>query len=432
MKKTKLCISIMLIVAMVFLMVLTVGAADKIYAGESLNFVCIQEHTVASHNLAELFEEETGCKVTVEALPFTHAVEKMVLDITSGVGYYDNFEYWYPALGALVENNVLVDVTDWWNNKADELNFDDFISTFVDPYTLIDGRRYGIPYDGDVHLLWYNKTIFENHNLKPPKTWDEYLDCAKIITEAEKGQNVYGNGIMGIREPWIIIGSFFNRLASYGGSFLDSEGKPVINSPEAVAALEDMIEQSKYAYSNPSAVGFDELIAGWTSGKIGMVEFWSDMGAMSDSPEESAIVGQWGVVALPQGPAPKGQVVATGNAGLAIGVSTLSKNKDIALAFMEFAARPDICLKYNTIVGGIDPVRWSTLNSKEYSDFVGQEVVDAIKSAHQHAAMWPTTASWFDMQVILGDNLSLTMSGDKSPKQALDDTQKAWEELLKK
>jgi len=428
----KLHMSIILIAILLFLMVLTVGAADKVYTGKTLNVLVVQPHVVAGNNLAKMFEEETGCKVNVTAVPLQNCIEKPVLDITSGVGYFDVIEYWYPGLGKLVENDVLVDVTDWWNSKATELEFDDYMEDFVNAYTLMDGKRYGIPFDGDLHLLWYNKTIFKKHNLNPPTTWDEYLEDAKTITEAEKGNNVYGCGIMGAKDPFVLIGTFLSRLGSYGGSFFDSEGKPVVNSPEAFAALEGLIEQSKYAYSKPTAVHFDELMSGWTSGKIAMVEFWTDMGSMSDNPEESAIVGQWGVVPIPKGPGPKGQTIAPANAGFGIGVSTLSKNKEIAMAFMEFAARPDVCMMYNTIVGGIDPVRWSTLNSQKYSDFVSPEVVSAIRTAHEHAVFWPTNAEWFDLQEPLTDNLSLALSGDKSSKQALDDTQKAWEKILKK
>lgn len=432
MKKTRLLISIILVVVLFFLVALTVGAADKIYAGETINFLVVQPHVVGGNNLAKMFEEETGCKVVVSAVPLPNCIEKPVLDVTSGVGYFDNIEYWYPGLGTMVENEVLVDVTEWWNSKAVELDFDDYMEDFANMYTLLDGKRYGVPFDGDLWILWYNKTIFAKHNLNPPATWDEYLECAKTITEAEKGNNVYGAGIMGFKDPFVLVGSFLSRLGSYGGSFFDSNNKPIVNSPEAVAALEGLIEQGKYAYSKPTAVHFDELMSGWTSGKIAMVEFWTDMGAMSDNPEESAIVGQWGAVPIPKGPGPKGQVIAPANAGFGIGVSTLSKNKEIAMAFMEFAARPDVCLEYNTIVGGIDPVRWSTLNSQKYIDFVGPEVAEAIKTAHEHSVFWPRNAEWFDLQESLTDNLSLALSGDKSPQQALDDTQKVWEEILSK
>ena len=412
-------------------LVMSAGADDK-YAGQTINFLTIQPHAVASKNLASWFEQDTGAKVNVLIVPYDNVTEKAVLDVSSGVGLFDVIEYWYPGLGTLVENNVLADLTDWWRAKSAALKFDDFIPTYRDVFTMIGGKRYGIPYDGDMHLLWYNKTIFKKYNLNPPKTWDEYLKVEKTITEGEKGNNVYGAGIMGAKIPLILVGTFLSRLGSFGGSFLDANGKPVINSPEAVAALQALVNEGKYAYPKPSAVAFDELLGGWFTGKIAMAEFWTDMGAMTDDPKASSIVGQWGVVPMPKGPGPKGQVIASMNAGFGMGVSRLAPSKDVAMAFLEYTADPEVTKRYNTVVGGIDPVRWSTLSDPAYRDFVSPELADAIKAAHAHAMAWPTTSVWFKLQEPLTDNLSLALTGAKTPKQALDDTQKAWVQIIGK
>jgi ABC-type glycerol-3-phosphate transport system substrate-binding protein len=43
---------------------------------------------------------------------------------------------------------------------------------------------------------------------------------------------------------------------------------------------------------------------------------------------------------------------------------------------------------------------------------------------------WPTDAKWAELQEILNENLSLALTGDKTPQEALDDTQAEWEALL--
>lgn len=406
------------------------AAAEGEFAGQTLNFLTIQPHNIASTNLATWFEEETGAKVELIVVPYDNVIEKAVLDVTSGVNEIDVIEYWYPGLGALVENNVLQNLDSWYKDNEASLNTSDYLPTFFDLYTKIDDSRYGVPYDGDMHLLWYYKPLFEKYNVTPPKTWAEYTEIAKKITEGEAGNNVYGCAIMGAKIPLILIGTYLNRLGSYGGAFFDENGNPAINSPEAIAALEALIEQTKYALPTATAVAFDEALGGWFTGKVGMVEFWTDLGAMTDDPNASQIVGQWGVVPLPKGPEPKGKVVASINAGFGIGVSAGSKNKDLAYAFLHFAARPDICARYNTVVGGIDPVRKSTLEDPKYIDFVSKEVADAIVAAHANAVSWPTSMLWFKLQEPLNDNLSLALTGDKTAEQALNDTQKAWEEII--
>jgi multiple sugar transport system substrate-binding protein len=416
--------------ALVCLLFVTVGAsADKKYAGKSITFVAIQPHVVGSKTLGDWFEQETGCKVNTMIVPLDQITEKAVLDIQSGANILDAIEYWYVGLGTLVENGVMKDVTSWWNSKKVEMKFDDYFEDFVNAYTLFDGKRYGIPYDGDMHVLWYLKPVFKKYNLNPPKTWDEYLAAEKKITAGEKGK-MYGAVIMGAKSPLVIIGAYLDRLGSYGGSFLDANGKPVINSPEAIAALTAYVEQCKYALPTPSATNFDEEVGGWITGKAAMTEFWTDLGTISSDPKSSTIIGQYGVVALPKGPGAKGKMVAPMNAGFAIGVSAKSQHDEQAMAFMEYAARPDIQLKYNCVIGGIDPVRKSTLYAPEFIKFSGMELVNAVRDAHKGAVAWPTSALWFKMQEPLTDNLSLALTGAKTPKQALDDTQKAWLDIM--
>lgn len=404
-------------------------AGPKPFEGRSINFLTIQPHSVASKAVAQWFEEETGARVNVLVVPYANVTEKAVLDVTSGAGEYDVIEYWYPMLGSLVDNGVLVDISDWWDQNAADFEADDFIPVFKETFTVIDGVRYGVPYDGDLHLLFYNTTLFEKYNLEPPTTWDEYLEACKTITEGEAGQ-AYGCGIMGAKIPLILIGTFLNRLGGYGGAFFDEEGNPAINSPEAVAALEALVAESPYALPEPAAVAFDELLGGWLTGKVGMTEFWTDLGQMTDNPEQSKIIGEWGVVPLPQGTGPKARTVAVNNAGFGLGLSTMAQDPDLALEFLKFNARPDINVRANTIVGGLDPTRWSTLDDPTYRAHVGDELADAIKAAHENAMPWPTDAKWAELQEVLNENLSLALTGDKTPQEALDDTQAEWESIL--
>ena len=61
---------------------------------------------------------------------------------------------------------------------------------------------------------------------------------------------------------------------------------------------------------------------------------------------------------------------------------------------------------------------------------VTDELADAVKAAHENAMPWPTDAKWAELQEVLNENLSLVLTGDKTPQEALDDTQADWEEIL--
>ena len=94
------------------------GATDPDCAGKTITVLASQPHVVGTKTLSALFEKETGCKVTVMVTPMDNMTEKVVLDVQSGANILDLYMYWYPALGALVENGAMEDVTDWWNANA--------------------------------------------------------------------------------------------------------------------------------------------------------------------------------------------------------------------------------------------------------------------------------------------------------------------------
>jgi len=407
----------------------------KKHSGELLTWLTIQPHTAASRLLAGWFQEETGACIRIVTEPYAGISEKAIQDVQGGAGEFDVFQYWYPMLGSLVQEGILKDITGWWEEHAGEIQPDDFIPVFRDSWCLLDGRRYGVPFDGDMHLLFYNKRLFEKYHLTPPETWDDYLAAARAITEGEQGSGAYGSavygcGIMAANIPLILIGTFLNRLAGFGGFFFDVQGRPAVNSPEAVAALEHLLAELPYALPDPTNVAFDEMLGPWMAGRVGMVEFWADLGKMTDASHQTQMAHRWGVAPLPKGPGPGGKVAAPLNAGWSLGVSTRSRHPDLALEFLRFCLRPDIVLR-SGVEAGLDPARRSTYDLPEYRSCVTEELAAAAKTAlHSAAVPWPTTARWPELQTILNESLFLAVTHAKSPRQALDDTQAAWVSLL--
>ena len=57
----------------------------------------------------------------------------------------------------------------------------------------VGGTLYGIPNEIDVYALNYNKALFKQAGIAaPPKTWDEFKDAAKKLTNKEAGQQGFG------------------------------------------------------------------------------------------------------------------------------------------------------------------------------------------------------------------------------------------------
>ncbi|WP_441842473.1 ABC transporter substrate-binding protein [Microbacterium gubbeenense] len=375
--------------------------------------------------LEEEFEKAHDVEVEVEVVPYDQIQSKVTLDVQSGTSAYDVIQYWYPTVGALAQAGALADITDWVADDGD-IDQADFIDAVYQPYTQYDGKTYGLPIDGDTHVLFYNKEIFERNGVEPPATWDEYVDVARTITENESGDGVYGTALLGSKSAFNIGSSFFNRLATMSSDPIDS-AMPQLDSDVAVEAAQAMLDVSEYALPSPLEIGFEQALPQFLAGKVGMMEFWTDLGVFAQDPEQSQIVDGWGVVPLPLGP--EGSVSGALNAGWAMGISPNAADEDLAKQFVAFASSAETNEMLITTTGsGIDPTRTSTLESEDYAELV-PEVAEVNAQVLPNAQSWPTSPAAPEMIQVLGDNLALMLQGNLSAEEAVSDTWDTWQPL---
>ncbi|MEU9336702.1 sugar ABC transporter substrate-binding protein [Streptomyces sp. NPDC048290] len=99
-----------------------------------------------------------------------------------------------------------------------------------------DGEVYGVPWYVDTRVLFYRTDLVEKAGLSgPPKTMAEMTAAATALqdkADTEWGLYVQSRGLDTVQ-------SFYPFLYSAGGAILDDAGKPVVNSAEAVKALEN-------------------------------------------------------------------------------------------------------------------------------------------------------------------------------------------------
>ena len=102
------------------------------------------------------------------------------------------------------------------------------------------GKTYLVPLDGDFHMLYYRTDVLDKAGLKPPKTWDEYLEVAKALNGKDfngDGTKVYGSCIAKKRNAqsyWFvtdITGSMVQSKGTSQGTFFDTKDmKPLIDN----------------------------------------------------------------------------------------------------------------------------------------------------------------------------------------------------------
>ena len=397
------------------------------WSGETLRFMIINPHAGSIKPLSEGFTELTGANVEAVKVPYDQITAQSTLDVMSGTNEIDVFQYWYVDKEALVRDGVLADISD--RIAAEEADIDpaDFLGSLYDAYTEVDGRRYGLPYDGDTHVLFYNKEILDRNGLQPPVTWDEYNAVAKAVTEAESANGVYGALLMCKQFPIILCSTYANRLGGYGGDFLDADGAPALTSDAAIGAAQTMLEAGPFAVPTPLETEFGNSIPVFLSGGAAMIEFWTDLGTWAQDANQSQIVDKWGVSPMP---------VAGGNtvnrpamnAGWAFGVSSGSHNPEMAWEFVRMSSSKDFHVRVLTDnTTGVDPTRRSAMPA--YRDFAPLQA-DAVEQAIDDAFPWPMKPESPKLMQSLTDELGLLMAGDKTVEQAMGDAQASWEDIL--
>ena len=77
-------------------------------------------------------------------------------------------------------------------------------------------------------MLAYRKDLFEAAGLTPPKTMEDMVAAAYKLTDPAK--QTYGFVANGQKGP-AVAQDWMQYNAEMGGSILDQDGKPALNSP---------------------------------------------------------------------------------------------------------------------------------------------------------------------------------------------------------
>ncbi len=401
------------------------------YKNQKIHILATIPQGKAIRSTANWFKEYSGATVQITEISYDETLKKQREDFLALNPQYDIYMIWYPELGDLVKQGILLDLTDWINSNKSYLEPEDFIPGIYKAYTLQNEKRYALPFDGDTHVLFYRKSLFEKHKIQPPNTWDEFTRVNKLITEKESVNGIYGSAIMCYKIPVLVLSSYMNRLGGFGGYVFDDKNKPSLDTRESISALSALVEQSSHALPSPLETNFEISRDAFLSGRVAMVEQWTDLGVMAEEESESKIKGDWAAVPMPKGNLDNSRHSSALNAGYALGISNKSQNIDLAKEFLLFATSKEIMGKYNMLNGGADPTRISILTSDEYKKFAPQVSIAAMP-AITNAVAWPNVAGSSLLMKSLTENINLALQKRKTPEKALSDAQSDWIDILKK
>jgi len=198
------------------------------------------------------------------------------------------------------------------------------------------GIWYGGPSNVYTYVLYCNRKTFEDRGMDIPTTYDEFTAAAAALTGEGKYGYVDGWAPLYLFPKWCVW------LHLNGGKFYGDDGSVNFNTPEAMAATQDMIDllPSMPADSIESPWGIYDVeakkvfLAGDAAMLIDYQHMWyqsrdPDLSALGDDPVRVAIIpGKGGSL-----PASGGQSV-----GECFAIPKTSEKKDLALQLVNYYA----------------------------------------------------------------------------------------------
>ena len=361
--------------------------------------------------------------------------DRQIVEISKpGQGDFDVVTWVVFTKNEYVSNGWLTPLSQFLINPrltAPDYDIEDIVPAFLEVGGTSGGVKgyldgpgaslFGIPFSPETSILLYRTDIFEEYDLEVPTTYDELLETAAWITE--NVPDVYGMTTRGsaghqVTHAWLL------HLSPYGGTVLNDDFTPAVNSPEAIAAtyaLQSILENSP---PGMAAAGAGEQDAAFLQGDSAMYLDRSVLAAQAADPARSRVVGNVGYALHPE----QAQC-GSETGGFVMGIPSNSANKGAAWLFIQWFTNRQMDLEL--AMAGANPIRISTHADPELQAKFPwyATVVEQLECAN---ADWrPLIPEWGAMNApILGEEISAALTGQKTIEAALESAAQRIYELL--
>ncbi|HEY5822347.1 MAG TPA: extracellular solute-binding protein [Propionibacteriaceae bacterium] len=291
------------------------------------------------------------------------------------------------------------------DGKLDAANLQDSFPGVVSGCTY-KGSLSAVPWFVDAGQLYYRNDLISRDEV--PTQWEQLADLASKLQSS--GKVDYGF-LWQAKQAEILVCDLVEYVASAGGSILgdDSVTVNIANEPaiNAVQFMYDLI--NKYKVTPKDVLSWDEEPSRrpFTSGQAAMLRQWSYVYGVSQTEDQSSVVGKVGVAPLP---AFSGGKSAACLGGFQLGVSDASKNKDGALDFLNWAMKPETQIGFAKNFGNA-PIRSSVYEDATFKQ--QQPAMSQLKAVFEGGTPRPVTPKYPQVSLALQSSVSKALnSGD--------------------
>jgi multiple sugar transport system substrate-binding protein len=299
-----------------------------------------------------------------------------------------------------------------WEGQNEQAATEDRIEALLQGAEYQD-KIWVAPFTTNTQLLWYHKDALGNRPV--PETWDEMIETAKQIGP-EKGKIV----VQGRRYEGLVV--WFNTLVeSGGGQILDEEGKVTLRAePGSPGVKAATIMKRTATEAGTATISNDKEDTGndaFQGGLAFMVNYPFVYSSVAEDKEAAANLGFARYPGVEKG---KPSRVTFG--GINLGVSSYSKNRELAFEAAKCLAAPEQQVQA-AVKGGLFPTRESLFQNKEIRD--AYPFADLVRETLADGVPRPVLPAYADISLAVQDKLH--PPADIDPVPAIEDLQDALE-----
>jgi len=269
------------------------------------------------------------------------------------------------------------------------------------------GKIWAAPYRTDLGILYYRKDLLPT----PAATYDDLDKTSKSVSPSKIK---YGYVWQGSQYEGLVC-DFIEVVHGYGGEVIDQNNNVVVNSPQNLQALTQMV--SWVGTISPSAVTtYTEEPArlAWQNGDSAYMRNWPYAYVTSNDPKQSKVANKFDIAPLPHGGSESAGHSAIGGWNLAI--NAFSKNPDAAWEFVHYMLQSDAQKQ------GAIGASWTTTLQSVYDDATVQSkqpLFTKLKPILQNAKPRPVSAKYSDVSNAIRLHVYQALKKQASPADAL-------------
>jgi sn-glycerol 3-phosphate transport system substrate-binding protein len=327
----------------------------------------------------------------------------------------------------LIDEDAIVPFDDLIKTDADRAWLKSFYPAFMEN-SQTGGKTWGIPFQRSTIVLYYNKEAFKEAGLdpnRPPATWKEQIEYAQKLTKHDAAGKVtqWGIQIPSSGFPYWL----FQALAIEAGTnLMNSAGtQTYYDRPEVIEALTYWVDLvNKYKVHPQGIVEWGTTPKDFFEKKVAMM--WTTTGNLTNVKTNAKF--DFGVAMLPAG---KQRGSPTGGGNFYLFKKSTPVQREAAFKFIKWMTSPQRAAQWGIDTGyvAVRADAWETPVMKQY--VAGFPAAAVARDQLPFAKAELSTHDNQRVTKALNDGLQAALTGTKTPEQAMKDSQREAERLLK-